>query len=71
MLCAFQSTCYVLSSSHPGIVIYVITEKHVENDKHLNKVEQKNMMEKALNLELKDLILKLNPSSVSWGSLIK
>lgn len=54
-----------VSSSHPGVVIYVITEKHVENDKHLNKVEQKNMMEKALNLELKDLILKLNPSCVS------
>lgn len=67
MLCAFQRG----SSSYPDIIIHIIIQKHVGKDKHLNKVEPKNMMVKALNLELKDLIPTLNSSCVSWGSLIK
>lgn len=52
-------------SSYPGIIIHINTEKNIEDYKHLVKVEQKNVLEKALNLDLKDLIPNLSSSCVT------
>lgn len=56
---------------YPGGIIQINLEKHVDNSKYLSKVEQKSIMEKALSLESKDLVLNVNSTCVLRGSLIK
>lgn len=69
MLCATERETDKVLSQHPGVTIPINIEKRVEDKSHLNKVEQKIIMEKVLNLGARDWVPNLNSSCVPRGSL--